>query len=955
VAHRLITQTSKRGVVTTYAYGPAGRTITATLPDGSTREVAPSQVISVGEPANAVGTATNPLPLVRPSEVVASFTDGNGQVATFRTDRYGAATVRTDPLNRETRMVRNIHGQPLITTTPNGAIARRTYDTNGNVLSFIEAEGQPEARTTAFDYDPTFNLITTITDPAGKVTTIQRDAKGNPEKVINPLLDERLRTFDSRGLVLTETDENGKTTTFSYDAHGNVETITDPEGHVTQFTRDASGNILTMTEGVGTPEVRTRTFTYDSLNRLTSATDGTSAVTQFAYDAAGNLSTTTLPTGEQETRTYDPRERVVTIDDPLRGVTMFSYDGNGNLTQSVNALNDTTTFAYDNANQLLTITDALNGVQAFTYDVEGNVQTFTDARGKTTTFAYDLLNRQTSRTNPLTQVTTFTYDSRDNLATTTDPKSQLISRTYNDLSRLTTITTPDNTISITYDAVGNPLTVGDTDSLVTFTYDGNNRVLTEGTTNVGAQPAVTLTSVYNAVGDRTSLTDIASSTTSYVYDLAGRLTQLTMPASQVINLAYDPSGRIDSITFPNGVVSDYGYDTQGRLNALSHALGANPSFTDFGYTYNPVGNIFSIIDNVTSAQTRTFSYDALQRLKTGGTATTPGTYAYDLAGNRTTSFLSATHTHDDANRLLEDDDFIYTYDANGNLETKTSKVVPTDVTTYTWDAQEQLIQITFPDSTTASYAYDGLGRRIEKNVNGTITRYIYDGEDIVLEYDGTNTFRARYSHGDQTDQPLALQKAGAFYFYHADHQGSITHLTRNLDGSIANEYRYDAYGNITLIQEAVIQPFTYTGREFDPESGLYYYRARYYDANTGRFLSEDPIGFAGGDQNLYRYVLNNPVNFVDPDGLIVKTVGEATGGFLLGTAESFTGSPSEGVPSGNSTIDFFRDLGSKGERFLRERALDSSLKECPIGGICDDIPNNRDPAPQDDPNESDGC
>ncbi len=246
------------------------------------------------------------------------------------------------------------------------------------------------------------------------------------------------------------------------------------------------------------------------------------------------------------------------------------------------------------------------------------------------------------------------------------------------------------------------------------------------------------------------------------------------PANLDILLAYDPTGRLDTIAFPNGVISDYGHDAQGRLNTLTHTLAANPSFTDFGYTYNPVGNILSIIDNVDTVQTRTSTYDVLQRLKTSGTTGTPETYDYDLTGNRTTSSLSTLHTHDDANRLTEDDQFTYTYDANGNVETKTDKAT-SDVTTYAWDAQDQLIQIDFPDSTTATYKYDGLGRRIEKNVNGTTTRYVYDGEDIVLEYDGTNTFVSRYSHGDQTDQPLAVQRAGVgFFYYQADHRARLS-------------------------------------------------------------------------------------------------------------------------------------------------------------------------------------
>ena len=290
-----------------------------------------------------------------------------------------------------------------------------------------------------------------------------------------------------------------------------------------------------------------------------------------------------------------------------------------------------------------------------------------------------------------------------------------------------------------------------------------------------------------------------------------------------------------------------------------------PASRCFGYTYNPVGNILQILDQVTPSENRSHTYDALQRLKTGGTTGTSESYNYDLVGNRTTSFLSSTHNHDDLNRLLEDDSFTYTYDDNGNLTTKTNTTTSA-VTTYTWDAQDQLIQIDRPDSTTVTYKYDGLGRRIEKNVAGSITRYVYDGEDILLEYDGTNTFRARYSHGDQVDQPLMLQKAGlGFFYYHSNHQGSITHLT-NSSGTVANSYVYDSYGRRLSVFESVIQPFSYTGREYDVESGLYYYRARYFDAQTGRFLSEDPIGFLGGDFNLYRYVLNNPINFNDPKG-----------------------------------------------------------------------------------------
>ena len=248
---------------------------------------------------------------------------------------------------------------------------------------------------------------------------------------------------------------------------------------------------------------------------------------------------------------------------------------------------------------------------------------------KTTTFSYDLLDRLTTSTNPLNQATTLSYDTRDNLKATTDPKGQIITRTYDDLSRLIQINTPDNTITVSYDAVGNPQTVVDNDSRIGLTYDGLNRIATTETFDLGAQPNVILTNVYDAVGNRRGLTDSAPGTTVFDFDLGGRLTQLTTPSSQQIHLTYDPAGRLEAILFPNGVVSTHQYDPQGRLASLSHALGTNPSFAGFGYAYNPVGNILSITE---PSRTRTFTYDALQRLTKGGTDLAMEPYTYDSRG-----------------------------------------------------------------------------------------------------------------------------------------------------------------------------------------------------------------------------------------------------------------------------------------------------------------------------------
>ena len=236
----------------------------------------------------------------------------------------------------------------------------------------------------------------------------------------------------------------------------------------------------------------------------------------------------------------------------------------------------------------------------------------------------------------------------------------------------------------------------------------------------------------------------------------------------------------------------------------------------------------------------------------------------------TLTHRSATHVYDNLNRLLEDDTFTYIYDNNGNLTGKTDKVTLA-TTTYVYDANNKLIQIITPTNT-IQYQYDPYGRRIARILNGATTRYIYDNEDILLELDQNGNIEARYTHGPGIDEPLSVTRdtngdgtLDTTYYYHTDGLGSITTLT-NSAGSVVQSYTYDAFGNITSQTGVVENSYTYTGREWDSEANLYYYRARYYDANIGRFITEDPIGFGGG-VDFYPYVANNATNRTDPSGL----------------------------------------------------------------------------------------
>jgi RHS repeat-associated protein len=227
-------------------------------------------------------------------------------------------------------------------------------------------------------------------------------------------------------------------------------------------------------------------------------------------------------------------------------------------------------------------------------------------------------------------------------------------------------------------------------------------------------------------------------------------------------------------------------------------------------------------------------------------------YAYDDRGNRTRTFLSA-----DQSKRWE----------------------------FTWDGENKLTQAKLMDGAatlrTVSFKYDPFGRRVEKKVEGQApqvpvpltTTYTYDGEDIVLqlEGDGTTTTSTQYLHGPGIDQPLAIVEGGQSFYDHADGLGSIVAIS-DIAKNIVARYSYDAFGSLNSTAPEFGSAYAFTGREWDLELGLYYYRARYYDPMEGRFISKDPIGFAGGDVNVYRYVGNDVVMRTDSFGLYAKDV-----------------------------------------------------------------------------------
>lgn len=720
------------------------------------------------------------------------------------------------------------------------------------------------------------------------------------------LIDQRMFTRDIPGSF------SGATTKFTYDAVGNLVAERNPNGQVTTSEYDNLNRLVKTTApdpdgilGSGLPS--SVEYTYDAFGQLIRETNGEGETRSYVYDAQGNLIRETDGLGQTTGKS-----------------TLSTYDSEGNLLTYTDPEGNKTTYTYDRLNRVKTDTIKLAGVDAirtYTYNAQGNLSGYLDRDNRKTTYQYDRLDRVTheywwnvTHTAGI-HLVHHQYDKLGRVVWAADmdyPTGvySYVYQTYDydDLGRVTKARNyrPDVPSHTPGPKVEQRFEYDVPDYGISWANDSTPHVLTK-------------VSQWSFNG--TSFDPNPIGTTVTFVDKHGRTARIddtvTGQATKRVEFTYDDADQLVDVARKSGSFffdTRYGYDNAGRVTKLEHWRDDDPTwFTQYLYAYDKADRIriqgtlhdtaIAALSQVPAAQNEYFTFDDAGQLvlanKIG--SSDDESFAYDSNGNRTGTELGT----DPYNRLAEDADWVYTYDKEGNLKRKDAKV-GTAYVEYEYDHRNRLVFVRHigPEYTDHAYRtyyrYDTDDQLVTRRWEFTpgnpqpvdplqIERFIYQGNHRVLTFDGeTNKLAHRYTWGPGRDQLLTdevFDAGGAWdetLWAATDHLGSVRELLDSTEEIIEHrdytsfgeiDSAYDVLGNSLLpadistgYQLTLASHSGYTGKFFDAATGLQYNNARWYDPAIGRFLNEDPIGFADGS-NPYRYAGNDPVNFTDPTGL----------------------------------------------------------------------------------------
>jgi len=842
--------TDAESKIITYEYDLRGRMTKTFLPVSPTTAITTNVYDSLGRVKTQANTRNQVWTYYfagsRSDEV-----DPIGNTSTLYFNRLGSTLKGINALGFQVTNKFDGLNRAIESTLPEGNKIQMTYDSNNNVLTknFVPKTGSGLSNIQfIYTYDATWAKLKTILDGNGNTTTFGYDAPtGNLLSVTKPMVGGFTPVgaiaYNSRGQILTVTDETGIVTKLTYDT--TLEKLTSVVvdfntggGHLnltTLFGYDSVGNVTSVTD----PNTNQATFVFDNERRMIQATSPApfSFVSKNVYDANGNVVTTqrqmtSAPTWQTTSFGYSLTDKVSTVTDPVGRVTTFAFDNADRLQSVTDAQGRVTQYAYDALNRISTFTDPSSTISdTETYTDNGLKESTKDAKNNLTQYAYDGFDRPSVTTfADSTTVQFSSYDDNSNLLTGATRSGSAITMTFDALNRLSTKA---------------PAGQG----TVTYGYDLANRLLSASKPTVAGDPSTgTFQRAYDTAGRFNQEQYPDGKTVTHILDSNGNRTRTTWPDGYYVTRAFDQLNRLTDV-FLNGSVSSsltYACDQLSRRSSVTMGNGASTS-----YAFSLNNDLAALSQNfVGSSNGYSCSFNNVHQLV--GVGMSDNTFVWHPSAGGTVSYGTA----DNVNKYPTVGAASLTYDGNKNLTSD-------GTWTYSYDTENHLLTAA-AGAVSASYVYDPSGRQAQKTVGAVKTRFIYDGVDLIATYDAAGVLQNRYVHGPGMDEPaIQVTAAGVLSFFHRDFQGSIVALTNN-SGAVTNKYTYSPFGESVALSGTI---FGYTGQRYDSETGLYYYKARHFSPVLGRFLQTDPIGYAGGDLNLYAYVGNDPMNFTDPMGL----------------------------------------------------------------------------------------
>ena len=843
----------------------------------------------------------------------------------------------TDQFGNQTEIQRYVDGTPTAIVSPEGLSTPLTLDINQNLTRITYPDGS------YYDFEYTSDgLMTAEIEPNGNRFEHVFNDTG---RIVQVLDQERGKWTYSRSLVDDGSVQVGVTTgegnLTSYQDYTDLagvynSTITDPTGADTFYTKSADGMTVskslpcgmdlefeygidteykhkyltkqTQTTPAGLEKVTEISRTYqdtdaddisDQITNTITLNDKSTTAVHFVstsqkvvtstegrtiastYDPSSLLTlTVSIPGLNQTDFGYDTKGRLTSVTTGSRQVS-YTYDSNGFVDSITDPESKTTNYTHDEVGRITGIERPDSGTLGFSYDANGNMTVLTNPSDVDHTHSYNGVNLPDGYQTPLSGSYSYFYDADHRLLSTTFPSGKQINNVYT-TTQLTQVQTPEGNIDYGYiwrNIVGS-ITKGT--ERIAYTYDGSlpTDITLSGTLNHS------LSYTYNNDFLPETIT-YAGATEDYTYDMDGLLT-----GAGSYTITRNAQNGLPKAVTGGAIDIDRTFNGYGELASQTVTVNGSAAL-QWALTRDNAGRIIQKTETISGVSTNyRYAYDSMGRLlNVSKDGSVVESYGYDLngtrisetnllrgIGNRNLSYSAEDH-------LLTADSTAYHYNLDGFLS---SKIDGSDITIFRYSLRGELLRVELPDSRVVTYEHDPLGRRIAKRIDGGIVeKYLWQGMTRLLAvYDGSDHLTQRFEYADAR-MPVAMTQNGATYYLAYDQVGSLRVVT-DTSGNVVKRIDYDSFGNIlTDTNKALAIPFGFAGGLHGQSTGLVRFGYRDYDPDTGRWTAKDPIGFAGGDTDLFGYVQNNPVNMIDTLGLFGD--GYNAGGNSAGHSD-FTGS-----------------------------------------------------------------